>query len=415
MTVYSLLQSSVPAVLFGGACAGHIALVIRAYNRYFSAHLTSGAAALLALGHGAAIVAGPLLLWSVYGPGALSAQGPAELTFWQAVLAPYLLVCWAVAFGALPAVTLRRWLRRPPDVQRCARTRTVDIAAELGHKPVGQGRHCFLAHLPGNEIFQVDFTERALCLPGLPSAWDGLSVLHLSDLHLCGTPDRPFYEEVLERCAGWEADLVALTGDVVDGPEYRDWIAPLLGRLRWRVAGLAILGNHDCWHEPPLIREQLARAGLRVLDNSWEQLIVRGEPLAVIGHEGPWFRPEPDLTDCPQDVFRLCLSHTPDNVFWGRRHGVDLMLAGHNHGGQVRLPLLGSVLVPSRYGRRFDCGLCAAGPTVLHVSRGLGGSHPLRYNCRPEVTRLVLRCDKMAAAWPRPRRVRPQAVGAGSV
>jgi predicted MPP superfamily phosphohydrolase len=285
----------------------------------------------------------------------------------------------------------------------------VDIAAELGHKPVGRGRHSFLARLPGNEIFQVDFTERTLCLPTLPTAWDGLSILHLSDLHLCGTPDRPFYEEVLQRCAGWKADLVALTGDVVDGPEYRGWIVPLLGRLRWRVAGFAILGNHDCWHEPPLIRKQLERAGLRVVGNTWEQMMVRGEPLAVIGHEGPWFRPEPDLTDCPQDVFRLCLSHTPDNVFWGRRHAVDLMLSGHNHGGQVRLPLLGSVLVPSRYGRRFDCGLFEQGPTVLHVSRGLGGSHPLRFNCRPEVTRLVLRCGKPAARHAT-RPVRPQAV-----
>src|SRR5262249_52988317 len=96
------------------------------------------------------------------------------------VLAPYLLVCWAVAFGVLPALALGRRLRRQPDVQRCARTRRVDIAAELGHKPVDRGRHCFLARLPGNEIFQVDFTERTLCLPGLPSAWDGLSVLHLS-------------------------------------------------------------------------------------------------------------------------------------------------------------------------------------------------------------------------------------------
>jgi predicted MPP superfamily phosphohydrolase len=71
---------------------------------------------------------------------------------------------------------------------------------------------------------------------------------------------------------------------------------------------------------------------------------------------------------------------------------VDLMLSGHVHGGQIRLPWVGSVLVPSRHGRRYDCGTFEEPPTVLHVSRGLSGQHPLRYGCMPEVTRLILRC-----------------------
>ena len=130
---------------------------------------------------------------------------------------------------------------------------------------------------------------------------------------------------------------------------------------------------------------------MRVLANTWEQIEVRGRPLVVIGHEGPWLRPAPDLAGCPEGVFRLCLSHTPDNIAWSRRHGIDLMLSGHVHGGQIRFPLLGSMLVPSGYGRKYDCGLFEEGPTLLHVSRGLGGEHPLRYNCRPEATLLVLR------------------------
>jgi hypothetical protein len=97
------------------------------------------------------------------------------------------------------------------------------------------------------------------------------------------------------------------------------------------------------------------------------------------------------LSDCPAGPFRLCLSHTPDNIAWARRAGIDLMLSGHVHGGQIRFPVIGSMLVPSRYGRRYDCGVFAEGPTLLHVSRGLSGEHPLRYGCRPEVTRITLR------------------------
>jgi predicted MPP superfamily phosphohydrolase len=67
------------------------------------------------------------------------------------------------------------------------------------------------------------------------------------------------------------------------------------------------------------------------------------------------------------------------------------MLSGHNHGGQIRLPVVGSVFVPSLYSRRYDCGTFDEPPTLLQVSRGLSGLHPLRFNCRPEVTRIVLR------------------------
>ena len=123
----------------------------------------------------------------------------------------------------------------------------------------------------------------------------------------------------------------------------------------------------------------------------WEVLDVRGTPLAVIGHEGPWFAAPTDLAGCPDDAFRLCLSHTPDNIAWARRLGIDLVLAGHVHGGQIRLPLLGSVFVPSRYSRQYDCGTFYRPPTVMHVSRGLAGQHPLRFFCHPEVTRITLR------------------------
>ena len=184
---------------------------------------------------------------------------------------------------------------------------------------------------------------------------------------------------------------MAITGDIVDSDDHHRWIVPVLGRLRWRVAAFGILGNHDARRDPVLVRRRMRRVGIRVLGNSWEQLEVRGEPLVVIGHEGPWFGPEPDLTGCPQSAFRLCLSHTPDNIHWARRNDINLMLVGHNHGGQIRFPIIGSVIVPSRYGRRYDCGTFHEPPTLLHVSRGLAGKEPVRYNCRPEVAKLVLR------------------------
>ena len=67
------------------------------------------------------------------------------------------------------------------------------------------------------------------------------------------------------------------------------------------------------------------------------------------------------------------------------------MLSGHNHGGQVRVPLFGSIFVPSRYGRRYDMGTFFEAPTLLHVNRGLSGKEALRIRCNPQVTRIILR------------------------
>jgi predicted MPP superfamily phosphohydrolase len=231
-----------------------------------------------------------------------------------------------------------------------------------------------------------------LQLSRVPAAWDGLTILHLSDLHLCGTPGRTFYQQVLDHALKpGVPDMVALTGDVVDSFHHHRWIIPLVGRLKWRIAAFAVLGNHDLYHEPKLVRRRLQRLGFRVLGNGSETIDVRGQPLVVIGNETPWFRPAPDLSKVPAEPFRLCLSHTPDNFDWAQRNGIDLMLAGHVHGGQIRLPGIGPLFVPSRYSRRYDCGQFAAGSTVMSVSRGLSGGEPLRYNCRPEITRIVLK------------------------
>src|SRR5207237_8961353 len=89
--------------------------------------------------------------------------------------------------------------------------------------------------------------------------------------------------------------------------------------------------------------------------------------------------------------FSVLLSHTPDQLPFARRHDFDLMLAGHNQGGQIRLPYLGALITPSFYGSRYAGDLYFADPTLLHVSRGLAGIHPIRFNCPPEVPLLILR------------------------
>ena len=384
-----MIDTLLAVLFFVGACTGHVTLMVRAHNWCYGQALPRRVTDTLQVLFGLLTLTGLAAFW-LAGPDLLPLLTAEDVTPLGRVLGIYAAVCWPVGAIVLPLVTVARLCRRCPSLAH-NHTETVDVAAKLGARPVGTGKHRLAARLPFNEVFTVSLAERTLLLPNLPAEWDGLTILHLSDVHFCGTPAAAYFEYVLDRCREWSPDLVAFTGDLADGAEYLEWVEPVFGRLRWREAGLAILGNHDFWYEPEEARQRLRRLGLRVLPNTWEQIEVRGRPLVVIGHEGPWLRPEPDLSGCPAGVFRLCLSHTPDNIAWARRHGIDLMLSGHVHGGQIRFPLLGSVLVPSAYGRKYDCGVFREGPTLLHVSRGLGGEHPLRYNCRPEATLLVLR------------------------
>jgi uncharacterized protein len=315
-----------------------------------------------------------------------------SLNHWRGYLSAYTVLCWIMGAGIAPICEILYLLRRTAPQLVKESSETIDVAKHLGYAPSGHGKDAKLCALPLNQCFQVEFTEKTLVLPQIPDAWDRLTILHLTDLHLCGTPDRAFYHVVMERCVKWGVpDLLLLTGDVVDSEWHHRWIVPVLGKLRWNLGAFAILGNHDVWRDVSLIRRRLRRVNMNVLGNGWQQLDVRGQPMIVIGHEGPWFSPPPDLGNCPEGPFRLCLSHTPDNIVWAQKHHIDLVLAGHVHGGQIRLPVLGSVFVPSRYSRKYDCGTFYEAPTGMHVSRGLAGQHPLRFFCKPEVTWITLR------------------------
>lgn len=304
------------------------------------------------------------------------------------------LVHGAICLAAIPTflvVTLRRWGRRVPKGIRLEGRELLDYANLPGKRFGGAGLRNWLAHLPFNETLRPEILEYSLEFPGIPPAWDGLRLMHLSDLHFHGTPEREWYQLVLDHCTRHQPDLVVCTGDIVDGSEFHQWVSGTLGRLTWKEHGLVVLGNHDSWYGPEYLRKDLKRMGFRELGNRWEVVRVRGEPMVVGGIENPWFEGNPDLRAAPEGIFRLLLSHTPDHLAWAAEHKVDLMFAGHVHGGQICLPALGPLVMPSRHGRTLDRGWFQRGKTVLYVSKGLGGTHPLRWNCRPEVMLVTLR------------------------
>ena len=240
---------------------------------------------------------------------------------------------------------------------------------------IGRGKHAWMLRLPGNESFRLRRREWEIVFPGLPKAWDGLSLVQISDLHFAPCFKRRFFELVADEAGAWESDLFLFTGDLIDHDVAIDWVVPVLSRLRGRLGAFAILGNHDYDHHPLKIRRALVEAGFTDLEGRWATLAVEGLTLALGGTSAPW-GPALDPATMPEVDFRLLLSHSPDLLPRAARWGIDLMLSGHNHGGQIRLPVIGPVFMPSLYSRRFDRDFFRAGPTLLHVSQGVAGRAP---------------------------------------
>jgi predicted MPP superfamily phosphohydrolase len=310
---------------------------------------------------------------------------------WAWPLRAYACVCVVLAAVIIPGLAVVRGLRRKPG-GISGRSETLDFARLDGlDSLVGPGKRAWMFRLPGNQALQLDVRCWDLHVPGLPEALDGLAITHLTDLHFSPTYSRRYFDRVIDQVAGWDADLVLFTGDLADHDSAIDWVVPVLGRLEGRFGQFSILGNHDRRHHPARLRRSLKAAGFTDLEGTWQTLEVRGKALALGGSSFPWGRMPTSRWPVDAD-FRLLLSHSPDLFPWAASREIDLILAGHNHGGQVRLPLLGPILMPSRFGRRYDRGFFAAGQARMYVSQGIGAKDPLRFGgCRPEIARIILR------------------------
>ncbi len=240
--------------------------------------------------------------------------------------------------------------------------------------------------------------ETTLPLPAWPRALDGTRIALLSDLHV----GAPFVRE--EKLAAIVAetnraapDLILFAGDFVVGNEPMGrWIAPEiiahgLAGLRARLGVYAVLGNHDEWDDAPRIRRALEAEGIHVLDNEVAEIRDRGASIWIAGLADYMTRDQAiEATIARAGDLVIALTHEPDS-FPAIPARVALTLAGHTHGGQVALPLLGRLVVPSRYGQRYAAGYIVESGKHLFVTSGIGTSIlPVRFGVTPEIALLTL-------------------------
>ena len=256
------------------------------------------------------------------------------------------------------------------------------------------------------EPFQLDVTRLTITSPSLPAGFDGLKIAQLSDLHLHRISRA--YRMAIDVIRRDHPSLVVITGDLVDRSDQTSACLAFLRELR-AAAGVPVVvvpGNWDhrafptkqsiaAWHK----RVQ-AETGVRVLVNQSVVLHRHGDRIWLVGTDDPYFG-HADLhasfRGVPDSAFAVVLTHAPEAFEeLAQCPAARLVLAGHTHGGQVRLPLIGALRVPSRYGTRFAHGLFKLGETLFYVNAGMGMSHlPVRFLCRPELTLMTLTSSKV--------------------
>ena len=249
----------------------------------------------------------------------------------------------------------------------------------------------------------VEVTQNDLPVPGLPPAWDGLRVAHLSDLHLCPWVPEAYLARCIQQTSDLKPDLVVVTGDfiTIGCEEYGPRAARLLTDLNSPFGTFACLGNHEYGlgrPSPQPVRPSpmtgaLEDTGVRVLNNASERLTREGDDLWIAGVEDLWsarYDPARAMADVPSGAANLVLCHNPDAADAVADAGGGAILAGHTHGGQVQIPFFGPLILPVRNKQRYE-GLHRVGGAWLYINRGLGWLWRVRFACRPEISLLTLR------------------------
>lgn len=237
-----------------------------------------------------------------------------------------------------------------------------------------------------------------VALPGMADDTEPVIAAMLSDIHVAG-PDMPpeRLARIVAQVNALEPDIVLVAGDLVSEKRTathiysaKEVVAPL-GELDAPLGVVVVPGNHDHWFDWPGLRSELESHGIRILQNEAAQV----GPLAIGGVDDAFTRRDdlPLVVDAMRELGggQLILTHSPD-IAPQVPPEMSLLLAGHTHCGQIRLPLIGAPATMSNYGDRFACGLTRERDLTIVTSAGLGTSLlPIRFGTRPEIWLITLR------------------------
>ncbi len=241
----------------------------------------------------------------------------------------------------------------------------------------------------------VQVNRYKIPIANLPPSFHGITIAHLTDLHLGFLVSESFVEGIVHRTNRLRTDVIVCTGDYVHerntiGEIEKVW--PILSKLKARYGVYSVLGNHDHWADSDRSLYWLERSVQNIRHKC--KPIYKGKDRILIGGAGDYWEDELKIDkvfSCSdENECRLLLSHNPDSVDTEFNTPLSLVLSGHTHGGQVVIPFFGPPMLPVN-NKDYSSGLIATHRTQLFISRGIGWAiYPVRINCYPEIAVLEL-------------------------
>jgi len=234
-----------------------------------------------------------------------------------------------------------------------------------------------------------------------PTQMSGLKIAVISDIHAGGWAiDEQKLKLIVQRTNELQPDLILIAGDYMTSDGWMkhrvkpEVFAAILKDFRAPFGVYSVLGNHDWWWDGRSVRSGLEANGIKVLEDEVAQLNVRGMSLWLVGLADLWTRPQhvtETIAKVPEGETIIALTHNPD-IFPKLPQRVQLLIAGHTHGGQVRFPIIGTVIQPSDYGQKYVRGHVFENGHHLFVTSGIGTSIlPVRFCVPPEIVLLTLK------------------------
>lgn len=249
--------------------------------------------------------------------------------------------------------------------------------------------------LLGNQVDSPEIERVQIPIPNLPTALDGFRIVQISDIHYYPFTTLELVNRSVEMANQLKPDLTVLTGDFVwHEVEAIFELMPSLVQLNAKYGVYAGLGNHDHWTNVDVISQAITQEGLPLLVNQGVPISVGKSTLYLASLDDGWVgNPviEDTMANHTDDAITVLLMHEPDlapNYAPDKR--IHLQLSGHSHGGQVRLPFYGPLVLPY-LSWKYPMGLYNVDGMWLYTNRGLGTTNiPVRVNCPPEITELTL-------------------------
>lgn len=248
----------------------------------------------------------------------------------------------------------------------------------------------------------LDIQELEIKHPSIPKSFDGIKIVQFSDTHLGFQYTLHQFEKLVDKINALKPDIILFTGDLMDEPNKYSEInklIPILETLRPPLGKFCIFGNHDHGgYGSDIYRNIMETTNFTVLLNDSTAIrLTDGSRIFLLGIDDAMLgRPDLPLAlkKVPENHFKILLSHAPDLAEEAARYPIEWQISGHSHGGQVKLPFVGALVIPP-FAKIYSEGLYTIGeknPLTLYVNRGIGTTRlPFRFMAKPELTVYTLR------------------------